>query len=203
MIPGGGTKVFIRRLLELPPRDPPAPGAVRKFARRCWRCARTKFIKPLLEPQFQWTLLNLFSNHNFSGRFQQQPTPHLPACCPAKQRPDSRRAGRPVQEQRAGAIWGLVSGPQVPLARPAPRSPRQPRGFSPGNAAGPRGRARVGGGSKRWTLRPARRGPCGSAPLALRALRAAAGARPRAPSPAGCVRPRPTGLCVPGPAHLR
>lgn len=145
------------------------------------------------------SLLNLFSNHNFSGRFQQPPTPHLPTCCPAKQRPDSRRAGRPVQEQRAGTIWGLVSGPQVPLARPAPRGPRQPRGFSLGNAAGPRGRARVGGGSKGWTLKPARRGPRRSAPPAPRALRAATGpglARPRqqaafAPGPRGFVCPAP------------
>ncbi|CAI9174024.1 unnamed protein product [Rangifer tarandus platyrhynchus] len=187
--PRGFLSFFFKEAVGAPSPGSTGTGAVRKFARRCWRCARTKFIKPLLEPQFQRTVPTT--------------TSPAPACCPAKQRPGSRRAGRPVWERRAWAIWGLVSGPQLPLARPAPRGPRRPRGFSPVNAAGPRGRARVGGGSKGWPLSPARRGPRGSAPPAPGALRAAAGARPRAPSQPVCVRPRPEGLCVPGRAHLR
>lgn len=93
-----------------------------------------------------------------------------------------------------------MSAPRFPPgASPAPGPPRpepQPRGSYPRSAAGPRDRARVGGGASEPR-------PSGSAPPAPGPGHAAPWGRPRAPSPAGCVPRRPAGLCVPGPAHFR
>lgn len=176
--------------MELPPPDPPALGAVRKFARSCWRCALTKFIKPLLEPQFQRTI----------------PTTTNPA--PAYVLPREAEAGftesRPASPGAASwddlgaSVWtsGPTRAPRAP--RPPPASRLLSRECSRAPGPSPSGRRVEGvdaeaGAPRSPQERPARApGPaCGHGP------------RPRAPSPAGCVRPRPAGLCVPCPAHLR
>lgn len=147
---------------------------------------RTSLIKPCTQRQFQ----------------RNGEKYNTPRTCPL---PSQAEAGRTVGGQRAGAIWRLASEPLLPSSASPARIagvPRRPRLLSGerGRAPGPSPNGRRGTGSEAVARKPR---PSRSAPPAPRVGGATLRARPRAPSPAGSVRPRPEGLCVPGRAHFR